>query len=163
VRLYELTAVYEHLLLLAENADSDSDVLAELEHIEHAIEEKGAGIAAVLANLDADAQACATEEKRLAARRARFERNAESLRRYVHVQMEGRGIQRIAAGTFSFALKRCPPSVEVIDEARVPEGFKRKKQSEAVDKAAVLAAWREHGECVPGTRIVDDRTRLEIK
>ena len=65
--------------------------------------------------------------------------------------MEQSGIQKIKAGTFTIWLQEGPERVEVVDEAAVPEAFFRVKRE--VSKSEILRAYKQDGECVPGTRI----------
>jgi hypothetical protein len=165
VKLYELTAEFEQLRALAEDAEpGDESLAAAIEDVTTAIEQKAAGIGQVLAQLDADADACDVEIKRLTAKKRRVATNAENLRAYVQHQMVSRDIQAIKGGTFSFALVQCPPRVVVTDEKLVPPEFIRTKTERAVDKVAVLAAYgkRGEGEIVPGTEVVRG-VRLQIK
>jgi Siphovirus Gp157 len=163
MKLYELTAELEQLRALAEDCEPGDAVLAmELDRVTTALEEKGAGIGKVLATLEAEADACDPEIKRLTQKRNRLRANAESLRRYVQYHMVVRGINTIKAETFSFALVSCPDRVVVTDEKSVPTEYVRETVSRSVDKRAVLDAYKRHGECVPGTSI-ERCVRLQIK
>lgn len=161
MRFYELAAEYEHLLSLCEESPDVEALDVALADVEERIEAKGAGIAIVLASLDADAAALGAEEKRLAARRKTLERNAEHLREYVRHHMEARGISRIKAGTFAITLSAGPERVVIEDASRVPEEFLRRAAPEP-SKSAILAAYKRDGECVAGTRI-ERGTRLSIR
>jgi hypothetical protein len=163
VKLYELTAELEQLRALAEDAEpGDAALAAAIEDATAAIEQKAAGIGQVLAQLDADADACDVEIKRLTAKKRRVATNAENLRAYVQHQMVSRDIQSIKGGTFSFALVQCPPRVVVTDAKLVPREFIRTKTETSIDKVAVLATFSKSGEIVPGTS-VEKGVRLQIK
>jgi hypothetical protein len=168
VRLYELTAEYERLLQLASDPDPDEDdvegITEALATIGAQLEQKAAGIGAVLAQLDAEASVLRQEEQRLSVKRRRIELNAERLREYVCEQMRARNIESIHGGTFCLKLKQCPPSVVVDNLASVPPEYLRHKPAPApeVDKQKVLKAMRECGEFVPGTR-VQSGVRLVVK
>ena len=68
LRLYELAPAYAYLIDALDDDDS-GDGHAHLDALSDAIDAKAAGIAHVLAQLDAEAEALRAEEKRLAARR----------------------------------------------------------------------------------------------
>lgn len=165
MRLYELAQEYELLLSLAEEAEpGDAALTAALGDVADAIEQKCAGIGKVLAQLDADAGACATEAERLNAKAKRISGNAENLRAYVQHNMVARGIEKVEGETFTFKLVLNPERVEVDNLAIVPAEFKKTKvvESTAADKRAILASFTKTGECVPGTRI-ERGQRLVIK
>jgi len=162
MRLYELTAEYERLLSIAEECEEGADIHAALSSVEAAIEAKGAGIAAVLASLDGEAQACAAECERLSAKKRRLERNAEHLRQYVLSNMQAKGITKIKAATWTFSVVQNPERVVVDDIDSVPSDVLKTKTEVTVDKTAVLRRYRDHGECVPGTH-VERGVRLAIK
>lgn len=166
MRLYELTQEYEHLLALAAAGEGEQlpDLLTQVDAIEAQLEQKCAGIGKVLATLDAEVDAYSTEAQRLIAEAERRSKSAARLREYVRVNMRDRGITEISSPLFKFKLINCPESVVVENEAAVPDEYKRKKvvESVAVDKKAVLAAYKVDGECIAGTRVVRD-VRLQIK
>jgi Siphovirus Gp157 len=165
VKLYELASEYERVLDLAVNSSADLDELAEaMESIEAQLEQKCAGIGKVLATLDAERDAYIAEAERLANEAERRNKSAQKLREYVRVNMRDRGITEIKSPLFAFKLINCPPRVDVKDQALVPEPYLRRKvvESVAVDKAAVLKAFKDDGEIVPGTEVLQD-VRLQIK
>jgi Siphovirus Gp157 len=166
VRLYELAAEYERLLELAEECEpGDAALTAALGDVEAALEHKCAGIGRVLAQLDADAGACATEAERLRDKAQRLAANADNLRAYVLHSMTSRGIERVEGGTFSFRVALNPERVEVDSIDLVPPEYKNTKTTVtvAVDKRAVLKAYDGgRGECIAGTR-VERGQRLVIK
>lgn len=170
MRLYDLTTEYQALLEIAErdggnepDADHGLELSDALTKLEGDIETKAAGIAKVLANLDADAAAYGAEERRLAARRKTAEGNAERLRSYLRACMQQLGACSIKGATFSITLSPGPDKVEVDDMAALAgTEFLRTKTVVEPDKHAILAAYKQHGEMVPGTRIVPT-TRLVIR
>lgn len=152
-QLYVLAAGYADLQQAAEEGVDVSDRLAALDD---AIEAKGAALAAVLRGIDADAEAMRAEEKRIAERRHAIEANGKRIERYVRSCMESAGITKIKSGTFSITLSAGALSVQVLDESAVPETYVRVKRE--VNKTAVLSAYRECGEIVPGCDIVQSTT-----
>jgi hypothetical protein len=165
MRLYELAFEFEQLLQLAEESEPGDEALAAaLGDVTAAIEHKCAGIGKVLAQLDADAAACASEAERLQTKARRFVGNAENLRAYVQHNMLVRGIDKIEGETFTFKLVQNPERVEVDNLAIVPAEYKRTKvvETTSVDKRAVLDAYKRNGECIVGTRI-ERGQRLVIK
>jgi phage host-nuclease inhibitor protein Gam len=148
VKLYQLSEQYA---LLEELAESGEDVAEELAALTDAIDEKGSALARVLATLKADASALREEEHRLSARRKAIEANAERIRDYLRANMEHCGIHKIRSPAFTITLQTSPERVEVERMDELPPEYVRTKREP--DRAAILAAYKLHGECVPGTRI----------
>lgn len=157
MKLYEIAPEYERLQQAAEDGE---DVTLALATIEDALERKIESIAHVDRGLDAEAEAIRGEEQRLAKRRRALEASREHLREYVRTQMIEHGVTRVKTPTVTFSIVEGPPRVEVFCEANVPELYTRTRRE--VDKAAILAAHKEDGEIVEGTRIVRD-WQLRIK
>jgi phage host-nuclease inhibitor protein Gam len=156
-RLYDLAGAYAGLQEAAEDGHDVGEALAQ---VNDAIEIKAKHIAAVLSNLSSDIATLTAEEKRLATRRRSIERNRERPRDYLRTNMDMAGIETIRCAAFSVTVCDAPERVEVEDVASVPLEFTR--TSVEVNKAAILRAWKEGGECVPGTSIERGR-RLLIK
>ena len=156
-RLYTLAPEYARL---AEALDDGEDVATDLALITDALEAKVANLCHVIADLDDDATAIRTEEKRLAARRQARENRAESLREYLREGMTAAGIAKIKTPTHTITLGEGPPRCVVDDEAQVPAEYHRIKVE--IDKRAILDAFTKQGECVAGTH-VERGSALRIK
>lgn len=159
LRLYELAPAYAYLIDALDDDDS-GDGHAHLDALSDAIDAKAAGIAHVLAQLDAEAEMMRVEEKRLAARRQARERRAESLRDYLRMSLDAAGVAKIKSATHTISVGDGPQRVVVEDEGAIPAEFLRTKIE--IDKRAILVAMQSLGECVPGTRVERGRV-LRIK
>jgi hypothetical protein len=153
VKLYELSAEYDRLSHLAENGE---DVEAALAELSDALEVKAERIGYVLRNLAADEVSLDTEIERLRARRDRIARQRERLRNYVRVCMESTGITKVQCPAFSITLGEGQPHVVIDNVEALPAEYVRTRREP--DKAAILRAFTELGECVPGARIERGRS-----
>jgi hypothetical protein len=119
----------------------------------------------VLANLEADAEACGQESRRLSEKGKSASQQAERLRNYVRTCMISAGITKIKGPTFSITLSAGRDKVEVFDlcalEQAAPE-LVRTTEEKAPDKAAILARYKQDGECLPGVRI-EPTTTLRVR
>lgn len=157
-RLYELTGAYAEI---AERvADGDELSSGKLAELHDAIEVKAAAMVRILRELDLDIDKVDDELQRLAARKKAAVANRERLRSYVRDCMEQAGVTKLRAGTFSMSVCDCPERVVVLDEDKVPEAYTRVRRE--VDKAAILRAYKDDGEVVPGTAIERGR-RLVVR
>lgn len=117
--LYELTEQYSMLLEMAEDPETDADVLADtLEGLTGAIEEKADGYAKVIKSLQADAESIKKEEQRLYERRKAIENNVDRLIYSLENAMRACGKPKFKTELFSFNIQKNPASV-VMDEAYI--------------------------------------------
>lgn len=157
MRLYELTGAYAALQAAAEEGE---DVSAQLAELDDALEVKGARLAGLLRGMRLEIEAYKQEEDRLSERRKTLERNVEKIRDYVRTSMLTANIRQIKAGTFSITISEGPARVVVTDISAVPDAYVHVKFE--VDKRAVLAAYKQDGELIPGTE-VETGTTLRIR
>lgn len=122
--LYELTAEYLEVLLLAEDPDISEEVIADtLEDIGFNIEDKADGYAMVIAQLNADVTALKAEENRIATRRRTIENNIDRMKRYLTGAMVATGKTKFKTDLFSFNVQKNPPKVVIDDPSRIYDGF----------------------------------------
>lgn len=162
MRLYELTEEFERLAELLEDGDESDELTSALDVISTQLDQKAAGVGAVLATLTAEADACAAEIARLTAKKKRAVTSAENLQRYVLTCMESRGILKLKGGTWSFAVQQNPESVVVTNESLVPDECMRETVTRSVDKRLVLDMFKAHKEAPPGCEIVRTK-RLVVR
>ncbi len=157
--LHELTAELSRLQEVAEEGD---DIAEAIEQVSGDLRVKATGIVYVIRNLEAAADACEAEAKRLADRAKARKNAAERLKARVLGTMQDNGVLRIESPTVTLSVAQCPERVEIDDESALPPEFVREKVTRTPDKTAIMAAYRAHGEVVPGTHVVRG-TRLAIK
>lgn len=108
--------------------------------------------------LEAEAKAIKEEEERLAARRKARENGAKSLKTYLGRMLEVAGKDKVNGTLVTIAFQNNPPSVQVPEaigtadlaelfEAGAP-GIEHIPATFAVNKRAVLEAWKEKGDAV---------------
>lgn len=77
--------------------------------------------------------------------------------------MEQNGFTKIETQLGALSIAKNPISVEIYDEAQIPDEYKTKVIEIKVDKTAIKKTLKETGEIIPGTRIIDNKTSLRIK
>jgi hypothetical protein len=157
MKLYEVPEAYRQLDLLAQEGEDVSDALLQLDG---EVSSKAEAVIYVLRNIDSEADAYAAEIKRLTDRKRVADNNAARIKDYLRRTMEGAGIERIKAGTFSVTLSAGPERIEIDNESLVPEEFVRVKREPS--KVALLAHYKETGEVPAGVSITRG-TRLVIR
>lgn len=156
LRLYELAPAYRALIEAIDNlADGDSEAEANLaemaERIADDIAVKADSIAAIVHQLDLTAEAYDAEIKRLQARKAAVVGAQQRLKDYLKTSLVQAGLKKVQGRRFSVSVADAPPSVDVVNEAEIPEQFWRVKRE--VDRRAILEHWREHQVLPLGVRL----------
>ena len=91
------------------------------------------------------------------------ESKLEKFKKYVKENMEKLGLEKIPTELGSLAIAKNPISVEIENEDEIPSEFKLEVVTTKIDKTAIKNHFKETGEVIPGTRIVEDKTSLRIK
>lgn len=134
--LYTLTSEYLHLLEMAEDPDTEPEVLADtLEGIDGEIEVKADGYAKVIRQLTADALTLDMEAKRLTERKRAIENNIVRMKDALQVSMVALGKTKFKTALFSFNVQKNPVSV-VIDSDDIPDRYLIPVEPK-VDKSAI--------------------------
>ena len=152
-------------LLLAEDLpDGDKDTLtAALDQIEGQWIVKVGNIANLILDWQAQVDVIKAEEDRLATMRRVLSNRVDRLSDYAMSNMIALGEEEgyTINGIVKIKVVTNPPSVEVIDEAAIPEAFLRIKQE--VNKSVILSAFRAGEPLPPGVAITSDKKRLVVK
>jgi hypothetical protein len=156
--LYKIAEGLEAIRNLLDGDPSDEErvdidaISAEL--LDNLLPEKLEAYCRFIRALDLEADAFKQEEMRLTARRKSREAVIERLKRNMQAALERAQLDKAKAGTFSVALQKSPPSVEV-DVGREPAAFLI-PQPPKLDRRALLEAIK-HGAEFDGVRLVQGR------
>ena len=169
--LYNLVGEYRSLQQIIEDGEHENDdemvvaLDAALHQLEGELQDKVLNCALVYKSLKAEADVIGAEMKRLAQRRASRSNAADRLAEYLHQEMKAAQMLKVQNPLATISIRTNNASVEVLDEEAVPTEWHRIiPERREVDKQAILTAWREDkGLEVAGTRIITDKTRLEIR
>lgn len=119
--LYELTGDYARLLAMAEDPDTDPEVLADtMEAIQGEFDDKADAYACIIIQLTADADAVKKEADRLAARRKALQANADRVKKNLEAAMIAVDRKKFKTTLFSFGIQKNPPRV-VMDTDDITE------------------------------------------
>lgn len=158
LKLYELSAEIEECLITTED-DPHWDP-ERFRALKLAFEDKLEGCAKAIKNLEATEKAIRAHVKTQTAHAAAIANNAKALREYVKTHMERNRIKKLDAGTHRFSVQdNSRPTIEVIDEAIVPEEYRTLEIK--IKRDAIAENFLETGEEPTGTKI-EVRSHLRL-
>ncbi|NCD42875.1 MAG: siphovirus Gp157 family protein [Bacteroidia bacterium] len=150
--------MYQNIWNLVENEDIDLDNLEmALKTIEDSLESKAEGIAKIIKSIESDAAVLKEEETRLASRRKALENKKENIKSYLKEQLSLAGIDKVKTPLMTIALQNNPPSVNVIEEDKIPKQYKVKTVSISLARREMLEALKA-GAVIPGVEIKQDKS-----
>lgn len=129
VPIRTLHQIEEDLAVLLESIDGVTPEL-EAQYIEDfgralsAAKDKRDSVARYMSHLENQVQLAKDEIKRLQDRKSEFEGAVDKLKAYTVQVMEGLGVKKMEGNVVTLSLRKCPASVEVIDETAVPANYK---------------------------------------
>ena len=142
--LYELTNEFQQLLDIATDETIDQQTLKDtIEIVGMEIEDKAEGYAKVIRQLEGNISAIEAEEERLAGMKKRAKNNISALKYNLTNAMVITGKTKFKTPLFSFNIQRNTPSLEIIDESKIPAEFWL-NQDPKLDRRALLAYVKEH-------------------
>ena len=163
--LYELKGDYLMLLEMAEDPDTDVEVLADtLESLDYEIEEKADAYVAVIGELNADVEKIDAEIKRLTARKKLISGNVDRIKQNLQDTMTAIGKKKIKTPLHAISVVKnggkTPVVVDSVDIEELPEAFVKIEKS--IDKT-MIREYLESGEELPYARFGEQGYHLTIR
>lgn len=142
--LYELTGEFLELLEMAEDENLDQETINDtLEGIDFELEEKADCYAKIIKALDGDIASIKSEIDRLTNKKQTIENNIKYMKQNLEQSMIAIDKKKFKTQLFSFNVQKNAPSLEIIDETKIPENFYI-KQEPKLDKKSLLAYVKEN-------------------
>ena len=162
--LYELTNDYINLLALAEDPDTDPEVLADtLEGLDGQLEDKADNYAKVIRQIESDVNGLKAEIERLQARKTAAQNNIDRMKANLEQMMIATDKTKFKTELFSFGIQKNPAKV-VMDEQyieNVPEEYLKYKDPE-IDRKK-LAEDLKAGKDLNGIAHLEQSESLRIR
>jgi hypothetical protein len=154
MNLYEITQDMRQLIaVLDEENINNDDLLNAIELVEGAFVVKADKVAGYIKHLEHLAEAAKAEKDRLAELQKSREKKAETLKKYLQLNMQNAGYQKLESGAFTLSIRNNAESVKVDDETAIPKEFWRIKTVEEVDKTKIKEVYKSSGVLPAGVRI----------
>ena len=144
MKLYEITGEILELLMMAEDSELDQKMIRDtMEGLDFEFEEKAEAYAKVVKTLEMDIAGLDEEIQRMTKRKATIKNNIDRLKRSLEGAMIATGKRKFKTPLFGFGIQKNPPSLNVLDESKVPAEFWIEQQPK-LDKKAALAYVKEN-------------------
>lgn len=164
ISLYNITSKFVELINKANEGELTEEEYNELgNELALELQNKSANIIGYIKNSESLLEAMKAEEKRLSDIRKQGETKLEKFYHYVKENMEKLGLVEIPTELGSLKITKNPMSVEIENEDEIPSEFKQEVITIKIDKTAIKNHFKETGEIVAGTRIINDKTSLRVK
>lgn len=136
-RLYDLTVEFQELLEMAEDPNTDPEVIADtLESLEYEIEEKADNYAKIIRELTADSKGYEAEISRLEARKKTVDNNIDRMKKSLESAMIATDKRKFKTDLFSFNIQKNPASVVIDNTLYIPDEYLI-EQEPKIDKAKI--------------------------
>lgn len=162
--LYNITNKFVELMDKAQEGELTEEEYNQLgEELALQLQQKGSNIIGYTKNIEVTIEAMKAEEKRINDNRKSLENKLDKFKQYVKENMEKLGITKMDTELGTLSIAKNPISVEIENEDEIPNEFKVEVITKKIDKTAIKNHFKQTGEVLPGTIIVDDKTSLRIK
>lgn len=158
--LYQITSSFPKLIEEEMSEEDKKEVKKELTEL---LQQKSQNLIGYARNMELTIEAMKNEEKRISEKRRVAENKYTKFKECIKECMEQGGFTKIETPIGTLSIAKNPISVEIYDEAQIPDEYKTKVIEIKVDKTAIKKALKETGEIIPGTRIINNKTSLRIK
>ena len=158
LKLYEIREETEDKIdeLLTAQAEGDEakteSLSTELDILMETFDAKAGNVIKYYKNLRRTAKAVREEAKELSAIAKTMENKCDDAAEYLEKQMKLLGRTRIQHGAHSARFQKSPMAVEILDESEIPDEYK--KIEVKVNRQAIHKNYKENGEILPGTDMV---------
>lgn len=124
LKLYEIAQEYMQLCEIVEDTDVDEQVFEDtLAGIEAELEEKADAYAVILANLDNDTEKIDKEIERLTKMKKILKSRSDFLKRNLTNTMLLMNKKKFKTDIHSYSISKNAPSLNILDEAKIPEKY----------------------------------------
>ena len=91
-------------------------------------------------------------------------KNKEDFERYILMQFEAMGIEKVETDLGVIKTQKCPLSVEINeeDEDKIPKEYKKEKITYSIDKESIKKLYKEKGIKLANVRYVVDKKKIKI-
>ncbi|SRR6266852_4902066 len=162
-QIYKITEKYQQVMQdIYESDEINEENLAQLKFLESELQEGAINVASLIKNMEIEVEGVDNAIKEMRLRKESAMNKIQRLKTYILTTMQNYNLQEITGSSqFAIKIRKCPPSVKIIDEEVIPFDFKKIKTETVVDKL-LLAEHLKAGEEIAGVEL-ETKLRVEIK
>lgn len=161
--LYDITGQFLKLLELAQDETTDQKTIDDtMESINCDYEDKADGYAMVDYELDSRVKALKTLKKEIDKKIRLTENNRKRVRENLKQSMIATGKRKFSTALFSFRVQNTAPSLDILDETKIPKEF-WKPHDPVLDRKALLTEVKKDPEKYIGCATIKTGEALVIK
>lgn len=127
------------------------------------LQQKSQNIIGYVRNNELTIEAMKNEEKRISEQRKALENRIQKFKDYVKDCMENNNITKIETSLGTLTIAKNPISIEIVDEKKVPEEYKKEVTEIKILKDKIKNDFKETGEIPDGIKVITTNTNLRIK
>lgn len=160
--LYDISTQYQHIFnnILEDDDDVNNEEILSI--IADNIQDKAIAIASFIKNLEVQRNAIEDARKMMQEREKRLDKKIEWMKNYLLVNLLKCDIKEITKSPyFLIKVRKCPPSVAILDENLIPNDYKITKEIVTFDKNKMKADMLE-GVYIEGADLSFNQ-RIDIK
>lgn len=161
INLYAISKSFNELMLADEVAEEEKEQALSI--LGDMIKNKSVEVIGLEKNMEYAIEAMKEEEARIKENRRLLENKLERYKGYIQSCMNILETNKIETPRGSISLVANPISVEIVDEEKIPNKYKKQVIEVKIDKQAIARDFKNTGELTEGVRIINDKKSLRFK
>lgn len=161
INLYAISKSFNELMLADEVAEEEKEQALSI--LGDMIKNKSVEVIGLEKNMEYAIEAMKEEEARIKENRRLLENKLERYKGYIQSCMNILETNKIETPRGTISLVTNPISVEIVDENKIPNKYKKQVIETKIDKAAISRDFKNTGELTEGVRIINDKKSLRFK
>ena len=162
--LFQITNEFQELMNKAEDGEITEELYNEIgTQLAVELKNKSTNIVGYIQNENALIEAINVQIERLQNLKKSKQNNIDNFKKYVKEQMEKLNLSKVETELGTLSIAKSPISVEIIEEDKITNEYKKIVQEVKVDKTKIKEHFKETGEIVEGVKINTNNTYLKVK
>ena len=162
--LFQITNEFQELMNKAEDGEITEELYNEIgSQLAVELKNKSTNIVGYIQNENALIEAISVQIERLQNFKKSRQNNIDNFKKYVKEQMEKLNLPKVETELGTLSIAKSPISVEIIEEDKITNEYKKIVQEVKVDKTKIKEHFKETGEIIEGVKINTNNTYLKVK
>ena len=162
--LFQITNEFQELMNKAEDGEITEELYNEIgSQLAVELKNKSTNIVGYIQNENALIEAISVQIERLQNFKKSRQNNIDNFKKYVKEQMEKLNLPKVETELGTLSIAKSPISVEIIEEDKITNEYKKIVQEIKVDKTKIKEHFKETGEIIEGVKINTNNTYLKVK